>query len=164
MVSVLVTRIDRLLAIERERPERRGAVGEAHGKLSADPCRAPDRPRAQRERTSRKSEIGKAIDCTLTRWEPQTRFLDNGRICLSNNAAERALRGIAVGRHSWTFAGSDRDGERAAAMYALIETATLNGVNPEAWLADILARLPDHPARRLDDPWNWTTTEPTLAV
>ena len=84
-------------------------------------------------------------------------YLDNGRICLTNNAAERALRGIAVGRGNWTFAGSDKGGERAAAIYTLIETAKLNNVDPQAWLADILARIADYPAKRLDDlmPWNW---------
>jgi transposase len=86
-----------------------------------------------------------------------TRFLDDGRLCMSNNAAERALRGIAVGRHNWTFAGSDQGGERAAAIYTLIETAKLNGIDPQAWLADVLARLPDHPAKRIGEllPWNW---------
>ena len=76
---------------------------------------------------------------------------------MSNNAAERALRGVAVGRHNWTFAGSDRGGERAAAVYTLIETARLNGVDPQAWLADVLARLPDHPASRIEQllPWRW---------
>jgi transposase len=84
-------------------------------------------------------------------------FVVTGPICMSNNAAERALRGIAVGRRNWTFAGSDRGGERAAAIYTLIETAKLNGVDPQAWLADVLARLPDHPAKRITDllPWNW---------
>jgi len=91
------------------------------------------------------------------------RFLDDGGVCLSNNAAERALRGIAVGRHNWTFAGSDRGGERAAAIYTLIETAKLNDVDPRAWLADILARLPDHPTSRVADlaPWNWKRQNPT---
>ena len=72
------------------------------------------------------------------------------------NTVERALRPIAVGRRNWTFAGSDRGGERAAAIYTLIETAKLNGVDPQAWLADVLARLPDHPAKRITDllPWN----------
>ena len=85
--------------------------------------------------------------------------MSDGRICLTNNAAERALRGVAVGRRNWTFAGSDRGGERAAAIYTLIETAKLNGVDPQAWLADVLARLPDHPAKRIGDllPWNWRT-------
>jgi transposase len=76
---------------------------------------------------------------------------------MSNNAAERALRGIAVGRHHWTFAGSDEGGRRAAAIYTLVETAKLNDVDPQAWLADVLARLQDHPTKRIDEllPWNW---------
>ena len=76
---------------------------------------------------------------------------------MTNNAAERALRGIAVGRRNWTFAGSDEGGRRAAAIYTLIETAKLNDVDPLAWLADVLARLNDHPAKRIDEllPWNW---------
>ena len=84
-------------------------------------------------------------------------MLSDGRICLSNNAAERAIRGIAVGRKNWTFAGSDVGGHRAAALYTLIETAKLNDVDPRAWLANILKRLPDHPAKRLHEllPWNW---------
>jgi transposase len=74
-----------------------------------------------------------------------------------NNAAERALRGIALGRRSWLFAGSDRGGDRAAAMYSLIITAKLNDVDPRAWLADVLARIADHPASRLNEllPWHW---------
>jgi hypothetical protein len=97
----------------------------------------------------------KAIDYMLTRWPAFTRFLDDGRICLSNNAAERALRGIALGRRSWLFAGSDRGGERAASVYTLIATAKLNNINPQAWLADVLARIADHPAARLHEllPW-----------
>ncbi len=72
-------------------------------------------------------------------------------------AAERALRGIAVGRHNWTFAGSDQGGQRAAAISTLVETAKLNDVDPQPWLADLLARLHDHPAKRIDEllPWNW---------
>jgi transposase len=113
--------------------------------------------RVQHERVSRKAEIGKAIAYSLNHWTALTRFLEDGRICMSNNAAERALRGIAVGRRNWTFAGSDRGGERAAAIYTLIETCKLNGVDPQAWLADVLARLPDHPAKRVGDllPWTW---------
>ncbi len=96
----------------------------------------------------------------LNRWTELTRFLDDGRLCMSNNAAERALRPIAVGRHNWTFAGSDEGGRRAAAIYTLIETCKLNDVDPQAWIADILARRPDHPARRADEllPWNWKRT------
>src|SRR5580700_7717062 len=91
------------------------------------------------------------------RWAAFTRFLDDGRLCISNNAAERAVRCIAVGRKNWTFAGSDEGGHRAAAIYTLIETAKLNDIDPQAWLADVLARLPDHPAKRIAEllPWNW---------
>jgi transposase len=111
----------------------------------------------QRDRVSGKSEIAKAINYGLSRWDAFTRFLKDGRICLSNNAAERAVRGIAIGRKNWLFAGSDEGGRRAAAMFTLIETCKLNGVDPQAWLADVLARLPDHPAKRIDQllPWNW---------
>ena len=93
----------------------------------------------------------------LKRWEGFTRFLDDGRICLTNNAAERALRGIALGRRSWLFAGSDRGGERAAAMYTLIVTAKPNDVDPQAWLADVLARIAELPHTRVHEllPWNW---------
>ncbi|MBV9201786.1 MAG: IS66 family transposase [Alphaproteobacteria bacterium] len=112
---------------------------------------------AQRGKLSRHSDVGKAMDYMLRRWDTFTRFLDDGRICLTNNAAERALRGIALGRKSWLFAGSDRGGERAAVMYTLIQTARLNGVDPQAWLADVLARINDHNIHRLDQllPWNW---------
>ena len=112
--------------------------------------------RATRGKLSRHTELAKAMDYMLKRWDAFTRFLDDGRICLTNNAAERALRGIALGRKSWLFAGSDRGGERAAAMYSLIVTAKLNDVDPRAWLADVLARIADHPASRLHEllPWN----------
>jgi transposase len=110
----------------------------------------------KRGRLSPKSETAKAIDYMLRRWPSFALFLEDGRVCLSNNAAERAIRGIAVGRRNWTF-GSDVGGHRAAALYTLIETCKLNEVDPRAWLADVLARLPEHPAKRLDDllPWNW---------
>jgi transposase len=113
--------------------------------------------REQKSNLSRHAELAKAMDYMLKRWPSFTRFLDNGRICLTNNAAERALRGIALGRKAWLFAGSDRGGERAAAIYSLIATAKLNNVNPQAWLADALHRIHDHPARQLEQllPWNW---------
>ncbi len=93
----------------------------------------------------------------LKRWPAFTRFLEDGRICLSNNAAERALRGVALGRKAWLFAGSDRGGERAADIYSLIVTAKLNNVDPRAWLAHVLCTIADQPAHRLADllPWNW---------
>ena len=97
------------------------------------------------------------MDYMLTRWEAFSRFLTDGRICLTNNAAERELRGVALGRRAWMFAGSDRGGERAAAIYSLIAIAKLNDVDPRAWLADVLARIADHPASRLHEllPWYW---------
>ena len=97
------------------------------------------------------------MDYMLKRWQAFTRFLHDGRICLTNNAAERALRGIALGRKAWLFAGSDRGGQRAAMMYTLIVTAKMNDVDPQAWLADVLARIADHPVHKLDEllPWIW---------
>jgi transposase len=113
--------------------------------------------RAERATMSRHNDVAKAMNYMLKRWDAFTRFLDDGRICITNNAAERALRGIALGRKSWLFAGSDRGGQRAAAMYSLIVTCKLNDVDPQAWLADVLARIADHPAQKLDEllPWNW---------
>jgi hypothetical protein len=107
--------------------------------------------RTERTRLSRHADTAKAIDYMLKRWPAFTRFLDDGQICLTNNAAERALRGIAIGRRAWLFAGSDGGGERAAAMFTLIETAKLNNVDPQAWLADVLRRIADHPASKLDE-------------
>lgn len=111
----------------------------------------------QRSLLSRHHGLAKAIHYMLRRWPSFTRFLDDGRVCLTNNAAERALRCVALGRKSWLFCGSDRGGQRAAVMYSLIGTAKLNGVDPQAWLADILARIAGHPASRLHEllPWNW---------
>jgi transposase len=122
--------------------------------------------RAERDKLSRHAPVAKAIDYMLKRWDRFIRFLDDGRICLSNNAAERALRGIALGRKSWLFAGSDRGGDRAAFMYTLIETAKLNGVDPQAWLADVLARIADTPLSRLPEllPWNWRPAERPTAI
>jgi len=111
----------------------------------------------ERSRLSRSASVAKPIDYMLKRWDRFARFIDDGRICLTNNAAERALRGFALGRKSWLFAGSERGADRAAAMATLIMTAKLNEIDPQAWLADVLARLPDHPARRIDEllPWQW---------
>jgi transposase len=154
-----VRRIDALFEIERsingQSAERRRTVRqEVSGPLVAD---LQSWLREQRAKLSRGNDLAKAMDYMLKRWPAFTRFLDDGRICLSNNAAERALRGIALGRKSWLFAGSDRGGQRAAAMYSLIVTAKLNDVDPQAWLADVLARIAEHPAHRIDEllPWNW---------
>lgn len=158
-----VRRIDELFAIERKinglsagdrlavrQYESRSVVADLEAWM-----------RAERARLSRHAETAQAIHYMLTRWPAFTRFLDDGRICLSNNAAERALRGIALGRRAWLFAGSDRGGERAAAVYTLIATAKLNDINPQAWLADVLARIADHPASRLHEllPWHWRATQ-----
>ena len=154
-----VERIDALFAIEREIngevPHQRKRVRNERSRPLVAALEAWLRER--RAQLSGQSETGKAINYSLKRWAALARFLDDGRLCMSNNAAERALRGIAVGRHNWTFAGSDQGGERAAALYTLIETAKLNGIDPQAWLADVLARLPDHSAKRIGEllPWNW---------
>ena len=102
----------------------------------------------------------------LKRWTAFTRFLGDGRICIGSNASERAMRGVALGRKAWLFAGSDRGGERAAAMYGLIVTAKLNDVDPRAWLADVLRRIAGHPAAHLDEllPWNYARQAAKLAA
>ena len=154
-----VRRIDALFDIERaingESAARRRMVRqESSAPLIAD---LEVWLRAQRAKLSRGNDLAKAIDYLLKRWPSFTRFLEDGRICLSNNAAERAMRGVALGRRSWLFAGSDRGGQRAAAMYSLITTAKMNDVDPQAWLADVLSRIADHPAQKIDEllPWNW---------
>ncbi len=111
----------------------------------------------ERSKLSRSSPVAEAIDYMPKRWDGFTSFLKDGRICLTNNAAERALRGFALGRKSWLFAGSDRSADRAAFMATLIMTAKLNDIDPQAWLADVLARIADTPITRLEQllPWNW---------
>ena len=111
----------------------------------------------ERETLSRSSEVLKPMNYMLRRWDDFARFLDDGRICLTNNCAERALRGIALGRRNWTFAGSQRGADRAAIMLTMITTCRLNDVDPKAWLADVLARIADLPASRLHEllPWEW---------
>jgi transposase len=119
--------------------------------------------RDARSRLSRSASVAEPIDYMLKRWDRFARFRDDGRVCLTNNAAERALRGFALGRKSWLFAGSERGADRAAAMVTLITTAKLNDVDPLAWLADVLSRIAEHPVQRLDEllPWNWRkTTDP----
>jgi transposase len=168
LASEAVRRIDAIFAIEREinglaaddrHTARRNRVAPLVDDLA-------EWMRVERGRLSRHAETAKAIDYMLKRWTAFTRFLDDGRICLTNNAAERALRGIALGRKAWLFAGSDRGGERAAAIYTLIGTAKLNDADPQAWLADVLRRIADHPASRLDEllPWNWKNGTAKLAA
>jgi transposase len=104
----------------------------------------------------RKSGTAEAIRYATSRWEALGRFIDDGTIEIDNNAAERSIRPIALGRKNWLFAGSDKGGERAAGILSLIETAKLNGLNPEAYLRSVLERIADHPINRVDDllPWN----------
>jgi transposase len=163
-----VERIDALFAIERDingkPPPERARVRNEHSRALV--IALGTWLREQRARLSAHSETAKAIAYSLNQWRGLIRFLDDGRLCMSNNAAERALRGIAVGRHNWIFAGSDEGGRRAAAIFALIETAKLNDIDPRAWLADVLARLPDHPARQIETllPWHWKRDRAMLAA
>ena len=105
---------------------------------------------------SRKSDTALAVRYALGRWEALLRYVDDGRIEIDNNAAERALRTVALGRKNYLFAGSDAGGERAAAIYSLLGTAKLNDINPEAYLRDVLTRIADHPINRIEEllPWN----------
>ncbi|MGC8537115.1 MAG: IS66 family transposase [Rhizomicrobium sp.] len=113
-------------------------------------------------RLSRHHDLAKAINYILRRWAAFTHFLEDGRVCLSNNAAERALRCVPLGRKAWLFCGSDRGGERAAILYTLVQTARLNDVDPQAWLGDVLARINNQPARRINEllPWNCASKVP----
>ena len=163
-----VQRIDAIFAIERDinatPPDQRRATRTEQSAALVNELQAW--MRQTRVKLARQNDVGRAMDYMLKRWPSFTRFLDDGRICLTNNAAERALRGIAVGRKAWLFAGSDRGGERAAAVYSLIVTAKLNDIDPRAWLADVLARIGDHPASRLSDllPWNWRQDRSASAI
>jgi transposase len=154
-----VRRIDALFAIERDINGRsageRRAVRQEKSKPLLDEMEAW--LRQERGHLSRSSPVIEPINYMLSRWADFSRFVDDGRICLTNNAAERALRGVACGRKSWLFAGSDRGADRAAVMLTLIMTARLNDVDPKAWLADILARLANLPVSRLHEmlPWEW---------
>lgn len=124
--------------------------------------------RGERALLSKHAKVAKAIDYLLAprHWPGFTRFLEDGRVCLTNNAAERSLRGVALGRKSWLFAGSERGGQRAAAIYTLIGTAKLNDIDPQAWLADVIARIADTPVSRLHEllPWNWKPDKTESAV
>jgi transposase len=107
-------------------------------------------------KVSAKSDLAKAIGYSLTRWKALTRYRDDGRIEMDNNSTKRALRGIALGRGNYLFMGSDAGGERAAAIYSLVDTAKLNGLDPQAYLCEVLTRVSDHPINRIDEllPWN----------
>ncbi len=163
-----VQRIDALFAIEREINGSSAAERRAARQEQSVPVVAALEVwlHENREKLSRGHDLTKAINYMLRRWPSFIRFLDDGRICLSNNAAERALRGVALGRKAWLFCGSDRGGQRAAIMYSLIVTARMNNVDPQAWLADVLARIARHPSRQLDEllPWNWRPNSVAMAA
>ncbi len=154
-----VTRMDAIFASEREIWGRSADERLAWRQVYVAPLVADLELwlRQQYARLSRKGDLAKAINYMLSRWDSFARFVRDGRICMTNNAAERRVRTVAVGRRNWTFCGSDRGGDRAAAMYTLIQTCRLNGVDPHAWLADIIARISDHPQTRLHEllPWEW---------
>lgn len=165
-----VKRIDALFEIERmvngQAPEARLEIRKRQSApLVADLERWL---RGERALLSKHAKVAKAIDYLLSpnHWPGFTRFLEDGRVCLSNNAAERSLRGVALGRKSWLFAGSERGGQRAAAMYTLIGTAKLNDIDPQAWLADVIARISDTPVSRLSEllPWNWAGARKDLEI
>ncbi|RDD60180.1 IS66 family transposase [Ferruginivarius sediminum] len=154
-----VKRIDAVFDIERaingRPPDERLAVRQETVRPLVDDLEVW--LRENRAGLSRHDDVARAMDYMLKRWTGFSAFLEDGRICLTNNAAERALRGLALGRKSWLFAGSDRGGRRAAVIYTLIFTAKMNGIDPQAWLAEVLARIAGLPQARLHEllPWNW---------
>lgn len=166
-----VKRFDAIFDVEREitglTAEARHEARQRLGRPMV--CDLHDWMRFERARMSKHNPVAKAINYMFEedgRWEAFTRFLDDGGICLTNDAAERALRGVALGRKAWLFAGSLRGGDRAALMYSLIVTAKMKDVGPQAWLADVLAQMPDLPLSRLAEllPWNWKRSLTTKAA
>jgi len=162
IAAEMIDRIGELYAIEKEirgrRPDERRAVRQERSKPVLDAMKPW---LVQTLATlSQKSETAKAIRYVLGRWESFIRYCDDGRIEIDNNAAERALRGVAIGRRNYMFAGSDAGGERAAAIYSLVGSAKLNGHNPEAFIRQVLERIADHPINRIHEllPWNLQPT------
>jgi transposase len=122
---------------------------------------------AQRRRLSSKNALARAIQYALSRWDALTRYASDGRLAIDNNIAERPLRGIAITYKNFLFLGSEAGGERAATLYTVLETAKLNGLDPEAYLADVINRIASgHPINRLGEllPWNWRHQPAKLAA
>lgn len=161
-------RIAEFYAVEDEAngrpPERRRALRQEKAKPRVDAFHAW--LTTTLPRLSAKSELAKAIAYALTRWTALTRYLDDGRLAIDNNPAERALRGIGLGRKNYLFAGADSGGERAAAIYSIIESCRLIDIDPEAYLRDVLARIADHKINRIEDllPWNWAVARDQAAA
>ena len=161
-------RIGQLYAVEKiingAPPERRQQQRQLQSKPIAEALAAWAEQTAPQ--LSRKSELAQAFRYMRARWSALVRCFDDGRLALDNNPAERALRCVAIGRKNYLFAGSDAGGRRAAAIYSLIETAKLNGLNPQHYLADVLIRIADHPARRIAEllPWNWQPLDAARAA
>ena len=161
-------RIGQLYAVEKaingSLPDRRRQERQRRSKPIAEALSAWAESTVRQ--LSRKSELAQAFRYMRARWTALVRCFDDGRLALDNNPAERALRCVAIGRKNYLFAGSDAGGRRAAAIYALIESAKLNGLDPQHYLADVLARIADHPARRIAEllPWNWQAAGATRAA
>jgi transposase len=162
LARVALDRIGALYDIEREihglSAEERRSIRQSKSKpiVAAFETWA----RAQLSAISRKGDLAKAINYGLNRWASFTLFLEDGRVAIDNNAAERAMRPIGIGRKNWLFAGSDAGGETLASAMTLIETAKICGLDPQAYLTDVLSRIHDHKINRIDEllPWNWATS------
>jgi len=158
LAAQALARIRALYAIEDEVRGQPPEVRRAQRQARAGPLLKAMRTWLEEllPRVSAKSEIAQAIGYSLGRWMALTRYVDDGRLEIDNNAAERALRGVSLGRKNYLFMGSDAGGERAAAFYSLVETAKLNGLDPEAYLREVFTRIADHPINRIDEllPWN----------
>src|SRR5271170_744188 len=164
LATEALERIGALYAIEREirgrPPDQRQRVRQARAKPLLESLRQWFEESLSK--LSRKSDTTAAIRYALSRWEALVRYSDDGRIEIDNNAAERALRAVALGRKNYLFAGSDGGGESAATLYSLIGTAKLNGIDPESYLRNVLSRIADHPVNRIEEllPWNVVTSLP----
>jgi len=168
IAAVALDRIGRLYKIEAEIRGKPAEERRAERKARAEPELKSLHEWLQATVTtlSRKSELALAIRYALSHWVALTRYCDDGRLEIDNNAAERALRAVALGRKNWLFAGSDDGGERAAAIYSLLGTARLNELDPEGYLRNVLERIADHPINRIEEllPWNVAAQLPSLRL